>query len=190
MIARISALAFLGPKFCRNQAWIDVSVNYTLDVFGAARVLNIWSPILRPIVVWFLPETRKLRSHLRTARSIIEPEMTERAQKRKQQNDEQVIYNDALEWFRESSEAATKPLDITLSQICLSIAAIHITSQLLMNVMYDLAAYPEYVDALREELAQALEEDQGWKSTTPSKLKRMDSVIKESQRMNPSSLSR
>jgi cytochrome P450 len=116
--------------------------------------------------------------------------MTERAQKRKQQNDEQVIYNDALEWFRESSEAATKPLDITLSQICLSIAAIHITSQLLMNVMYDLAAYPEYVDALREELAQALEEDQGWKSTTPSKLKRMDSVIKESQRMNPSSLSR
>ena len=188
MIARLSALAFLGPKFCRNQDWIDVSVNYTLDVFNAARILNLWTPIFRPIVVWFLPETRKLRTHLRKARSIIEPEMAERARQRKLRNPS--THSDALEWFRESSEAANKPLDITLSQICLSIAAIHITSQLLINVMYDLAAYPEYVDALREELSRVLEEDQGWKSTTLAKLKIMDSVIKESQRMNPISMSK
>jgi cytochrome P450 len=193
MIARLSALAFLGPKFCRNQDWIDVSVNYTLDVFNAARILNLWSAILRPIVVWFLPETRKLRTHLRKARGIIEPEMAERAQQRQQDANSDVNHssnNDALEWFRESSEAAKKPLDITLSQICLSIAAIHITSQLLINVMYDLAAYPQYIEILREELLQVLEEDRGWKSTTPAKLKRMDSVVKESQRMNPSSMSR
>jgi len=172
MIARLSALAFLGPKFCRNQDWIDVSVNYTLDVFNAARILNLWLPILRPIVVWFLPETRKLRTHLQKARSIIEPEMAARARKRKQyvkrggNSDvgEEKNY-DALEWFRESSEAAGKPLDITLSQICLSIAAIHITSQLLINVMYDLAAYPDHIPALREELSRVLEEDGGWKST-------------------------
>ena len=196
MIARLSALAFLGPKFCRNQDWIDVSVNYTLDVFNAARILNLWLPILRPIVVWFLPETRKLRAHLRKARSIIEPEMAARAQKRKRyvkrgsNSDvgEEKNY-DAHEWFRESSEAAGKPLDITLSQICLSIAAIHITSQLLINVMYDLAAYPDHIPALREELSRVLEEDGGWKSTTPAKLKLMDSIIKESQRMNPSSMS-
>ncbi|OKL62743.1 hypothetical protein UA08_01139 [Talaromyces atroroseus] len=187
MIARLSALAFLGPKFCRNQHWIDVSVNYTLDVFNAARVLNLWSPILRRVVVWFLPETRKLRAHLRKARGIIEPEMADRAEQRKQ-NAGLDTNNDALEWFRESSEVTKKPLDITLAQICLSVAAIHITSQLLINVMYDLAAYPKYIDRLREELSQVLLEDQGWKSTTPAKLKRMDSVIKESQRMNPSSM--
>lgn len=188
MIARLSALAFLGPKFCRNPDWIDVSVNYTLDVFNAARVLNLWNPIFRPVVVWFLPQTRKLRTHLRKARSIIEPEMAERARQRKLMNPN--THNDALEWFRESSEAANKPLDISLSQICLSIAAIHITSQLLINIMYDLAAYPEYFNGLREELSRVLKEDQGWKSTTPAKLKMMDSVIKESQRMNPSSMSK
>ncbi|RDW61949.1 hypothetical protein BP6252_11382 [Coleophoma cylindrospora] len=191
MIARLSSLAFLGPKFCRNQKWLSVSVNYTLDVFNAARVLNLWPPLLRPVAVRFLPETRKLRAHLRNARSVIEPELAARAQKR----EEDVRagfrieeHHDALEWFSESSETMGKPLDITLAQMSLSIAAIHITSQLLINVMYDMAAYPEYVDALRAELSRVLEEDGGWKSTTPAKLKLMDSVIKESQRMSPSSM--
>lgn len=192
MIARLSSLAFLGPKFCRDQNWLDVSVNYTLDVFNAARVLNLWLPFLRPIVIWLLPETRKLRAHLLKARSIIEPELAARSQRR-EENIRMGIpiqkHHDVLEWFSESSDSGAKPLDITLAQISLSVAAIHITSQLLINVMYDLAAYPEYADALREELSKVLEEEGGWKSTTPAKLKLMDSVIKESQRMSPSSMS-
>lgn len=192
MVARLSSLAFLGPKFCRNQDWLSVSVNYTSDVFNAARVLNLWPPLLRSIVVWLLPETRKLRAHLVKARSITQPELAARSRNR-EQNIRMGIpiekHCDAFEWFSEASDIMGKPLDITLAQMSLSIAAIHITSQLLINVMYDLAAYPEYVDALWAKLSKMLEEDGGWKSTTPAKLKLMDSVIKETQRMSPSSMS-
>lgn len=70
MVARVSTLVFIGEKVCRDEDWINVSVNYTIDAFTAARELRRWPSILRPIVHWFIPATQKLRKHLSVARSI------------------------------------------------------------------------------------------------------------------------
>jgi len=57
----------------------------------------------------------------------------------------------------------------------------------LTNILYDLAAHPEYQEVLREEIARiSAEEPSGQlrKKTMP-KLRKLDSFIKESQRVNP-----
>ncbi|KAF7513027.1 hypothetical protein GJ744_011293 [Endocarpon pusillum] len=53
--------------------------------------------------------------------------------------------------------------------------------------LYDMIARPEYLEPLREEIKQVMEEDGGWQKTTISKMRKMDSFVKEAQRMSPAS---
>lgn len=65
------------------------------------------------------------------------------------------------------------------------------------HALYDLACRPEYVEPLREEINEVLQED-GYdvngdgslklKKTSMSKLRKLDSFIKESQRLSPPGL--
>lgn len=191
MVARLSSLIFLGPKICHDEEWINVSVNYTIDAFGAARILRMWPSTLQPIVHWFLPETRALRNHVRVASKIIQRELKHRELVRAGKLEDPMVTekaSDAMDWMMELAEG--EPLDIVSRQIGLSLAAIHTTSNLITNVMYDLAAYPEYVQPLRDEIKAVMEEDGELKKTSLTKMKLMDSVLKETQRVNPVSMSR
>lgn len=185
MVARISSFIFMGDKICRDEAWINVSVNYVIDAFIAARDLRLWPSILQPLVHWFLPRAQAMRKHIRVARQIINDELETRAKLGEKDADRR---RDTLDWMRDINEK--QPLDIPRSQIGLSLAAIHTTSNLVTNVLYDLAAYPEYVQPLRDEIKAIMEEDGVLKKTSLTKMKMMDSVLKESQRMNPVSMSK
>lgn len=189
LVARLSSLIFLGPKICHDKEWINVSVNYTIDAFLAARALNMWPVILQPLAHVFHPRARAVRSHVRVARQIIQKELKHREMVRAGELEDPIAaerHSDALEWMQEL--AAGHPIDIAARQIGLSLAAIHTTSNLITNVIYDLAAYPEYVQPLRDEIKAVMEEDGELKKTSLTKMKLMDSVLKETQRVNPVSL--
>ncbi|OQE43665.1 hypothetical protein PENCOP_c003G09001 [Penicillium coprophilum] len=188
MVASVSSLIFVGETISRDAEWIDVSVNYAIDSFMAMRDLRGWPSILHPVVHWFLPSTRKLRTHLKKARSIISRELDRRALIRagKLPADNPPRGPDAMDWYRETAEARNNlTFDQSVAQVGLAVAAIHTTSNLLTNVMYDLAAYPEYIQPLRDEIRAVAAEDGTLKKTSLLKLKLMDSVMKESQRTNP-----
>ena len=90
-------------------------------------------------------------------------------------------FNDALEWAE--NEADSK------FQLMISMAAIHTTTDLLEQVMLDLAQHPEILQPLREEIIQSLH-NSGWKKTSLNNMELLDSVIKESQRMKPAAISK
>ena len=78
-------------------------------------------------------------------------------------------------------------------------AAIHTTSMAVTAAIYDLATYPEYIAPLREEIQKALDEDghdiddDGFlrlKMSSMPKLWKLDSFLKESQRLTPPALSK
>lgn len=48
----------------------------------------------------------------------------------------------------------------------------------------DLAAYPEYQEPLKEEIESALRKFGGWQKQALTHMKKLDSVIRESQRMS------
>lgn len=69
-------------------------------------------------------------------------------------------------------------------QLGLSIAAVHNTTDLISQVVHDLASDPEMVERLRKEAIEVIGQD-GWSKTSLYRLKLLDSVIKESQRIKP-----
>lgn len=76
-----------------------------------------------------------------------------------------------------------------LFRINLSIAAIHTTSDLMSEIMTQLARHPEMFQPLRKEVVEVLSRD-GLKKTALYNLKLMDSFIKECQRLKPIALGR
>lgn len=73
MVARLSSRLFVGEDLCRNEEWLELSKNYTLDTFAAARVLRSWPFALRPLMAYILPEWRKIRQDVADARRILAP---------------------------------------------------------------------------------------------------------------------
>ena len=58
----------------------------------------------------------------------------------------------------------------------------------LTQAIYDLATYNEYIPIIREEIERVSAEDGEIKYTSLAKMKKMDSFIKESQRLNAPTL--
>lgn len=54
--------------------------------------------------------------------------------------------------------------------------------QALTHAIYDLATYPEYILPLREEIMEVIEAE-GWTKMAQGKMRKLDSFIKESQRL-------
>ncbi|OJD25220.1 hypothetical protein ACJ73_03415 [Blastomyces percursus] len=187
IIARLSSKVFLGDELCHDERWLDITINYTLHAFAAAESLRMWPSYLRDIVHWFLPRCRASRAEVARARTVIEPILKKRAEHKAAlaaQGKEPPKLNDAIEWFEIASRAEGTHVDPVIGQLGLGLAAIHTTSDLSTQVILDIASHPEIIEPLRKEMTEALREG-GWKKTSLYKMKLLDSVIKESQRMKP-----
>jgi hypothetical protein len=55
--------------------------------------------------------------------------------------------------------------------------------QALTQALYDLAIHPEYVKPIRDEIEAIITED-GWTKPAMQRMRKVDSFLKESQRLN------
>jgi cytochrome P450 monooxygenase-1 len=93
-----------------------------------------------------------------------------------------------IDWLEETANGAF--YDPIAAQLVLSVAAIHTTSDMLTQVIYDIFQRPQLVDQLRQELIAVLREEGGLTGACLPRLKLLDSVLKESQRLKPFALSK
>lgn len=193
IVARLSSRVFLGPELCRNKDWLRITIDYTVNIFMAAAAVKRYPKFMHRIVHWILPETRKIRAQSLEARRIIQPVIDQRlremalakAQIKEEGNeatDPSRKYADAVQWMEDA--AMGKPYDAAVIQLGLSLAAIHTTTDMLSQVLYDICPQPDLIKDLREEIVAVLQKE-GWKRTALYKLKLMDSVLKETQRLKP-----
>jgi cytochrome P450 len=190
MVAQLSSKVFLGDKICRNPDWLRITVDYTVDTFLAAEDLRLWPRLMRPIMANFLPSCRKIRRELKEATEIITPVLEERRrdlEAARKANQPPKRYDDAMQWMEECAKG--RPYPPAEAQMAFSIVAIHTTSDMLTQVLLGLCAHLEVIRPLREEIVAVIQEE-GWKKTALYKLKLMDSVLKESQRMKPVNISK
>lgn len=98
-----------------------------------------------------------------------------------------------MQWMMDAAEGEERDAENLATRYVFSIiGSLYTVSAGLVDCLYDLIARPEYMHELRAELTDALREDGGWAKGTASKLVKMDSFMKESQRVNapsPSKLS-
>lgn len=185
-ISRLITLIFLGESFMDNQEWQRISIMYTVDAFFAAKKLNTFPAILRPIVHWFLPECRKIREEIKLCREIITPEVERRlAEIKKNGGKPRRKVLDSIDWFVASAKG--QPFDYPNAELSLSMASIHTTTNTFSFAFFDLIENPQYVQPLREEIIQVFKDVGKWDKSALFKLRFMDSFLKESMRYHPHS---
>ncbi|RGP79184.1 putative cytochrome p450 monooxygenase lova [Fusarium longipes] len=186
IVSRMSSRVFMGEDLCRDEKWLEVSSDYTVQLFQTADTLRKYPRWVRPYVHWFLPSCQTLRKQLQVVRAHLQPHIDRRNAAKQEAIAEgrSSPFDDAIEWFEKEYDNKSDP---AIEQIRLSLVAIHTTTDLLSETMFNIALHPELLKPLREEIASVLSEE-GVKKTSLYNLKLMDSVIKESQRMRPVTL--
>ncbi|KAL0930029.1 Ent-kaurene oxidase 6 [Colletotrichum truncatum] len=187
LTAQIMGRAFVGKSLSRNQSWVDGQVSYLAYVWAAARGIQNWPLWIQPLVYRFVKGYKDLRQEERRLAEMLRPEFdavrlgtygSEAKTKREQT---------MIDHFLTVTEAGKREdimFHMTL-QYQLIFTAIHPTSETLWQVLYDIALYPECQAILRQELAGVDRTDhKSWLSQVP----KMDSFMKESQRLHAASL--
>ncbi|RPA74023.1 cytochrome P450 [Ascobolus immersus RN42] len=196
IVAQTSARIFVGPVICKDESWIKETIMYTVNVFNAATSLKKLPWIKKKLFSSTVPEVKTLRASRQKAFDILRPEIARRraAEKEAKENGtEWKEVDDYLEWIRRRLDSHPTMGTIQYQaklQLDLSMAAIHTTSLTLTHIIFDLAANPQYIPELREEIRSVLATT-GGKVTKLGmhKMSKLDSCMKESQRMNVLGLS-
>ncbi len=190
VVARVSARIFIGMPMCRNEEWLKTSIQYTENVFLTALLLRMVLPRLRPIVQWLLPSWHRLHGNLRLGKRLISSLVDERRKLETKNDTSYEKPNDVLQWMINAAEGEEgKPNKLAHRQLLLTIASIHTTTMAATHAMYDLCANPEFFMLLREEIKQQLDSDGNFNVTALNDMRKLDSLMKESQRLNPLNLS-
>ncbi|SMY26650.1 unnamed protein product [Zymoseptoria tritici ST99CH_1A5] len=184
-VARLSTRVFLGERFVQNAEWIRIAQEYTIDFMTATAICGFVPALIRPLFVLGLPWCRKLRRDHAICERMFGPVFAEReAEIEAAQREGRVpdLPDDAIEWCRNAGKGRKYPQ--LNSQLTLSIAAIHTTSDLLGQTVLNLCVHPELLEPLRQEAISVLK-SYGWQKQALTELRLMDSCLKETQRMKP-----
>ncbi|KAF6238291.1 hypothetical protein HO173_003571 [Letharia columbiana] len=95
-----------------------------------------------------------------------------------------------LTWTYEDAfnDLERDPVNLAHRMIFLGLGSIHTTGSQTAHAIHDLAARPELVKSLREEIEEVRTAEKGWEKAALVKMWRLDSFMSESKRMNPPAL--
>lgn len=185
VISHLTATTWVGPELARNEEWHKANAETTANIFTLAIALKMLPAFLQPLVVPLLPMKKKLDRGLARVHAFLIPLIEER--KRLGESDEKKP-EDMIQWMLDAAESEEEQDTVNLATryVYAVIGSLFTVSAALVDCVYDLAAYPEHLAPLRDEVERVLrKEDGGWQKGTPAKLELMDSFMKESQRANP-----
>ncbi|KAI1273002.1 cytochrome P450 [Xylaria sp. FL0933] len=191
IISRLTSRTWVGLPLCRNEDWHSANVYTTSQIFYTALMLKCLPVFLHSAVGALSPTRRKLKQGLRRVASHLIPLIEMRKSQKSGEGLSEKCPEDVLQWMIDTAEGEEQsPENLALRYTFTVIGSLYTVSAGLVDCMYDLAAHPEYMQLLRDEVRQALEAEGGWHKSTLSKLVHMDSFMKESQRVNaPSPIS-
>ena len=187
-VARISARVFVGEPLCRNDKWVETSIKFAEQATVTVMILRAFPKLLHPLVALLLPSYWNTRKWVREGKRLLVPVIKARREAEKTEPN----YQKPLDFLQGMMDEAKDKDDVheklAHRELIMGLASVHTTTMAAAHFLYDLCARPEYVAPLREEISGVLEEDAGWQKMTVHKMRKLDSFLKESQRLNPASL--
>jgi cytochrome P450 len=173
-----------------DPKWLEIQKEYPENVFRAAIHMRIIPYGLKRVASWILPSTWAVYHNLRQAKALVAPIVRKRREFERIEAPGYEKPNDFLQWLMDEAwnEKDGQPEALVHRLLVLALASVHTTSMSAVQTVFDLLARPEYIQPLRDEMLQALREDGNWRRDTLTKLRLLDSFMKESQRFNGPSL--
>ena len=186
VVALASGRIFVGLPLCRDPEFVKSTITFTVDVFLAGEELNKYPKVLRPLIAPWLKLVKICKQQHLTMERLLKPHLEERSTMMKRGEE---LPSDMMTWVIKNSDDKDK-FDLEHQASCqlnVSLAAIHTTTMTASHAWLDMTARPEYLEPLREEWSEVLAtEPTGVISkTSMPKLKKLDSFLKESQRLSP-----
>ncbi len=96
-----SAAVFVGPELCENEEFIRVSTEYTMAAVQSRGELKKWSPRMRWIGQYFVPQLKTVFECRRRYKELVIPVIRKRMQMKK---DGAKMPDDLLQWSLDKSE--------------------------------------------------------------------------------------
>ncbi|RYC60736.1 hypothetical protein CHU98_g5470 [Xylaria longipes] len=176
-----------GSALSRSEEWMSVSINFAVTAFIAVIKLQFFPPWMRPVAQYLVSELKTIRKDLAKAQAMLEPLIEERLTNVEDMSGSEKP-DDFIQWLSDAlpDEEKRNYFIQAKMQLLLSASSIHTTSNLTTDCIYDLAVHQEMQEILREEAIDVFErEKDAWeRKDSIAKLKKMDSFIKESQRLS------
>ncbi|KAI6101683.1 cytochrome P450 [Pisolithus croceorrhizus] len=175
IVCRVSNRTFVGLPLCRDADWIDLNSRFAVDLATDANILKMFPMFLVPLVSKILPNTA---ASIQRAMEHLDPIIKERLSCMRERGDDwNDKPNDVLQWLiDEKQESSTRQL--TLRVLTINFASIHTFVQ----ALYNLAAHPQYIHPLREEV-EAVVRQHGWTKKAIALMRKVDSFLAETLRL-------
>ncbi|PBK94111.1 cytochrome P450 [Armillaria gallica] len=183
IICRASNRMFVGLPLCRNQDYIDLNINHTINAFSCAYILNLLPDFLKPIVAFF---TTPRRRAVAAAEKFFGQTIRERLhQEDVHGKDWPGKPNDLLSWLLDATKGVKERRtvrELSIEMLAANVGSIHTTAITFTNALFVLAAHPECVETLRTEVESVIKEEGNTKAAM-GRMNRLDSFLKETQRL-------
>ncbi|KAJ3571103.1 hypothetical protein NP233_g3970 [Leucocoprinus birnbaumii] len=179
IISRLSARFFAGPRLSANPRYTEIMQSYAFHLIKGGFLISLFPECLKSFVGRVLFDSQ---GRIREVENYLRPIFNEHVEKGMDGRYDTDL-NDMITWLWNASPESQRNLhDIAIRMIYLNVAAIHTTSNLLTHVLLSIATHTSYIEGIREEIyaAVALE---GWTKGAIEKLPKLDSFVKESQRL-------
>lgn len=73
IVALLSGRVFVGRPLSREEAWIDSTINYTVDCVAASLAARKYPPWLRGLVAGYLPEIKRVQEYKIKGGKLLQP---------------------------------------------------------------------------------------------------------------------
>ncbi|KAJ7047698.1 cytochrome P450 [Mycena alexandri] len=182
IVCRTSNRLFVGLPLCRDPDFIKLNVDYAMEVIIAGQMINMLPAFLRPTIGPLLSPRKKI---LRRASKHLTPVVAERLQKADELGDKYTDKpNDLISWLMDAAVGDERTVPALVQRVLfVNFAAIRTSTDTFTHVLYDLAAYPEHVGPLREEVESVVQKE-GWTRASLNRMYKVDSFLSESQRFH------
>ncbi|KAJ7667675.1 cytochrome P450 [Mycena polygramma] len=175
IVCRTSNRLFVGLPLCRDPDFIKLNVDYAMDVIIAGQMINML-PTIGPL----LSPRKKI---MRRAGKHLTPVIEERLRKQEELGDKYTDKpNDLITWLMDAAVGEERTAPALVQRVLfVNFAAIRTSTDTFTHVLYDIAAYPHHVEAMRDEVGRLVEQE-GWTRASLNKMYKIDSFLSESQR--------
>ncbi|TFK88883.1 cytochrome P450 [Polyporus arcularius HHB13444] len=182
IVSRASNRVFVGLPVCRNQEYLDLAIRFTIDVLKDTALISIIPESMKTSLGQYLSAVKKT---VRQTVPHLKPLLDERRAKLEEYGDDYSGKpNDMLQWILEGAIPRNySDIQIIERIMLVNFAAIHTSSNSIAHALLDLAAYPDYIKPLRKEI-EAIVATEGWTKAAMGKMWKVDSFLRESQRIN------
>ncbi|KAI0202920.1 cytochrome P450, partial [Astrocystis sublimbata] len=204
VVARLSIRVLMGRGFCGDKTFVAICSQFIRQVAVAAAAISLFPDFLKPLVGPIFTFYDYIL--YRRCRSFLMPIIRERlarlrnpdAEKHPLENPTQ--HNDFIQWSIDHAVAKPilnptelDPRVIAARFSVLSFAAIQSSVITLTNTLFDIASSPscgDILSSLREEvisetsISTGTREAKDWSKTALSRLRHVDSALRESLRLN------